>query len=129
MQFEISVHDKNPIYKQLRQQIIIGIANGQLKDGEQLPSVRQLADELGTNAMTISKVYQQLKEEGYLDTDRRKGTTVKKPQSFQTKEEFSYQNSLQLLLAEAVLHGKEPNTILTEVKHCLKNFQTGADTL
>ena len=65
-----------PIYMQLRNQIVIGIADGSLKPGEHLPSVRALADESGINAMTVSKSYQLLKQEGYINTDRRRGTTV-----------------------------------------------------
>ena len=65
-----------PIYMQLRNQIVVGIAEGKLSYGEQLPSVRSLADESGINAMTVSKAYQLLKQEGYIVTDRRRGTTV-----------------------------------------------------
>ena len=76
MILEIDPHSEEPIYLQLRKQIIIGIARGELKPNEQLPTVRQFADELGVNTMTVSKGYQQLREEGYLITDRRKGTLV-----------------------------------------------------
>ena len=70
-----------PIYQQIRNQIVLGIAGGRLTDGERLPTVRALADECGVNAMTVSKAYQQLKSEGYLRTDRRSGTVVCRPQA------------------------------------------------
>lgn len=76
MILEIDPHSEEPIYLQLRKQIIIGIARGELQPNEQLPTVRQFADELGVNTMTVSKGYQLLREEGYLITDRRKGTLV-----------------------------------------------------
>ena len=60
-----------PIYIQLRNQIVTGIAKGDLKAGEKLPSVRQMAQDAGVNMMTVNKTYQILKSEGYIDIDRR----------------------------------------------------------
>ena len=65
-----------PLYMQIRNQIVMGIASGKLAEGEQLPTVRSLADDSGINMMTVSKAYQLLKQEGYINTDRRGGTTV-----------------------------------------------------
>lgn len=65
-----------PIYQQIRDQIVVGIADGRLPAGERLPTVRALAEESGVNMMTVSKAYQLLKQEGYLQTDRRSGTVV-----------------------------------------------------
>lgn len=66
-----------PIYEQLRRQIIIGIAKGDLSPGEGLPSVRQLSGDIGINMHTVNKTYNILKDEGYLIIDRRKGAVVK----------------------------------------------------
>ncbi len=65
-----------PIYIQIRNQIVLGIAEGKLIAGEKLPTVRALSDECGINMMTVSKAYQLLKQEGYIHTDRRSGTVV-----------------------------------------------------
>lgn len=65
-----------PLYIQLRNQIVIGIADGRLTPGEKLPTVRALAEESGINTMTVSKAYQLLKQEGYITTDRRSGAAV-----------------------------------------------------
>lgn len=65
-----------PIYMQIRDQIVMGISGGQLMAGEQLPTVRSLAAEIGINTMTVSKAYQLLKNEGYILTDRRNGARV-----------------------------------------------------
>src|SRR5690625_1715639 len=54
-----------PIYEQLKNEIIIGIAKKQLLPGERLPSVRALASDIGINLHTVNKAYQQLKQEGY----------------------------------------------------------------
>lgn len=104
MILEIDPHSEEPIYLQLRKQIIIGIARGELKPNEQLPTVRQFADELGVNTMTVSKGYQQLREEGYLITDRRKGTLVA---PLPVTSKATSEENLTLLLAELYL--TEPN--------------------
>ena len=65
-----------PIYMQLRNQVVIAIAEGKLTPGEQLPTIRALAEESGINMMTVNKAYQLLKQEGYITTDRRSGTVV-----------------------------------------------------
>ena len=62
-----------PIYQQLRNQMVVAIAAGQLAPGERLPTVRDLAEELGVNMMTVSKAYRLLRQEGYITTDRRSG--------------------------------------------------------
>ncbi|MBR5420299.1 MAG: GntR family transcriptional regulator [Lachnospiraceae bacterium] len=66
-----------PIYQQIRNQIVMGISDGSLAPGEQLPTVRALALEMGINTMTVSKAYQQLKMEGYIMTDRKNGARVR----------------------------------------------------
>lgn len=65
-----------PIYLQIRNQIVTAIAEGRLQPGDRLPSIRALAEESGINMMTVSKSYQILKKEGWLQSDRRSGTVV-----------------------------------------------------
>ena len=72
MIIKINSRSEIPIYLQLRNQIVKGIGKGELEQGEILPTVRQMAADLGVNAMTVSKAYQLLKAEGFIETDRRK---------------------------------------------------------
>ena len=67
---------ETPIYRQIRDRIVMGIASDALMPGQKLPTVRALAEEIGVNVMTVSKAYQLLKQEGYIDTDRRSGAVV-----------------------------------------------------
>ena len=67
-----------PIYTQIREQIIKSIASGDLKINESLPSVRNMAEEIGVNLHTVNKSYNLLKDEGYINIDRRKGAIVNK---------------------------------------------------
>ena len=76
MIIEIDFNSDEAIYVQLCNQIIMGIATDQLKDGETLPSVRQLADTIGINMHTVNKAYSVLKQEGFLTIDRRKRAVI-----------------------------------------------------
>ncbi len=76
MYVEIDFNSDEAIYIQLRNQIIYGIATSQLQEGENLPSVRELAEHIGINMHTVNKAYTILKQEGYLKLDRRKGAVV-----------------------------------------------------
>lgn len=76
MYLKIDFESEIPIYTQLRNQIIEGIALGLIKEGEELPSVRQLAEDIGINMHTVNKAYTLLKSEGFIKLDRRKGATI-----------------------------------------------------
>ena len=77
MLLRLDFGSETPIYMQIRNQIVRGIAAGSLARGEKLPTIRALADESGINMMTVSKAYQLLKQEGYISTDRRSGAVVR----------------------------------------------------
>lgn len=105
---------ETPIYQQIRNQIVRYIASGELAPGQQLPTIRALAEDCGVNMMTVSKAYTQLKQEGYIQTDRRAGTVVshKKPASLPEK----VREDLLLALSEAKAAGADPETVLALVK-------------
>lgn len=72
----IDFNSDEALYMQLRNQIIIGIAGSTIKEGDNLPSVRDLAEDIGINMHTVNKAYTILKQEGYLKLDRRKGAVI-----------------------------------------------------
>ena len=94
-----------PIYQQIRNQIVLGVAAGQLQVGEPLPTVRQLAGDIGVNPMTVSKAYALLKEEGVIVIDRRHGAQISpvRPQVEPLNGEFDERASL--LISEARMKG------------------------
>ncbi|MDD7305555.1 MAG: GntR family transcriptional regulator [Peptoniphilaceae bacterium] len=77
MLIEIDLNAKTPIYRQIADKIIAMIGNGDLKEGDKLPSVRNLADVCGINPMTANKSYKILEEEGFVDIQKRSGVRVK----------------------------------------------------
>ena len=76
MLIKIDFNSDEAIYMQLRNQIIIGIATSEIKEGDNPPSVRDLADTVGINMHTVNKAYSILKQEGYLKLDRRHGAVI-----------------------------------------------------
>jgi DNA-binding transcriptional regulator YhcF (GntR family) len=76
MYIEIDFNSDEALYLQLRNQIILGIATAQFREGDVLPSVRQLADSIGINMHTVNKAYSVLKDEGFVKVDRRKGAVI-----------------------------------------------------
>jgi GntR family transcriptional regulator len=88
MLLEIDHHSGVPIYRQVMDQIRRQIIAGQLPESEQLISVRELAEQLKVNPMTISKAYTMLELEGFLERQRGVGLFIaklRKDQKGQTK--------------------------------------------
>lgn len=76
MLLTIDFNSDEALYIQLRNQIIIGIATGKIREGDSLPSVRQLADNISINMHTVNKAYSVLRQEGFVKLDRRKGAVI-----------------------------------------------------
>lgn len=76
MLVRIDHHSGVPAYRQLMDQIKLGIATGQLAPGDEVPSTRALSAEIDLNPMTISKAYSQLERDGYLLRQRGRPLTV-----------------------------------------------------
>lgn len=76
MVIEIDFNSGEALYLQLRNQIILGIATAKFQEGDALPSVRQLADDIGINMHTVNKAYTVLKQEGFVKVDRRRGAVI-----------------------------------------------------
>ena len=79
MVITLQLDSTTPLYQQIRAQVIAGIANGELIPGEQLPSVRALAAQLGINLHTVNKAYNLLKDGGYVVIQGRAGARIADP--------------------------------------------------
>ena len=107
MFIRLNLDDDTPIYAQLMQQIVEGIAGGDLKPGERLPSVRSLAADLGVNLHTVNKAYTLLQQEGYIRIIRQKGVVVQPARLPGLDEAYmsSLRRKLRPLIAEAIARG------------------------
>lgn len=94
-----------PVFKQIRNQIVMGISDGRLQPGEKLPTVRALAEEIGINSMTVNKAYQLLKQEGYIMTDRRNGVRVREKFALTPGLSAENEEKLYQLISEARISG------------------------
>jgi len=128
MLLELDFSSQTPIYQQIRNQIVLAVADGRLQNGQRIPSVRALADEIGINMMTVNKAYQLLRQEGYLQIDRRSGARIAIPASLITSSSYDrdvtldasvaaamdqLRPRLELLISEARLHGVSQDIFLS----------------
>ena len=104
MLLRLDMASKLPIYMQIRNQVVLGIAAGELAPGERLPAIRALAEQCGVNMMTVSKAYSLLRQEGYITADRRGGTVVSGSPGAGALSE-KYAAALKVIAAEARLAG------------------------
>ncbi len=112
-----------PIYMQIRNQVVLAVARGELVPGERLPTIRALAEECGINMMTVNRAYQQLRQEGYLVTDRRSGTVVAAPRRHAGPSKETVEG-LRLRMGELRLAGLSVEETL---ELCRKLYEEGTE--
>ena len=122
MLFCLDFQSDVPIYKQIRDQVVLAVAGGQLLPGERLPTTRALAEDAGVNVMTVSKAYQLLKSEGYLVTDRRNGAVVCAPPGSKGLSDLQL-SQLRLLAGEAKAAGLSQEEFLAQCKAAFSEME------
>src|SRR6266550_881742 len=76
----IEFHSGIPVYKQIVHRITSAIADGTLKEGDRLPTIRALREQLDINPNTVAKAYRELELKGVISTERGSGCFVAPPQ-------------------------------------------------
>jgi GntR family transcriptional regulator len=90
MMLQIDPHNPVHVYEQIRKQILTMIAAGTLAPGTQLPTIRQLASDLGIAKGTVSKAYESLFRDGAIESRGRNGTVVSpRPRTFDAKQKHA----------------------------------------
>ena len=123
MFIKIDFQSEIPIYTQLYNEIIKGIAKKELLPGEALPSVRVLSQDLGINMHTINKTYGLHKQDNFIQVHRQKGVEIN-PDGFPPADEVflnKFKENLEPLFAESIARGMNHEEILRE---CSKVFET-----
>ena len=117
MVIEIDFNSDEALYLQLRNRIVLGIATSRFREGDALPSVRQLAENIGINMHTVNKAYSVLKQEGFVKVDRRRGAVIAVDiDKIQALEEV--REALQVILAKAVcknISREEVHSLIDEI--------------
>ena len=123
MLIKIDFESDIPIYAQLRDQIVIGIADGSLKPNEALPSVRRMSADIGIHAHTVNKSYAILRDEGYIVIDRRSGCRVTEglPKSDEDFDE-AIRAKLSPIAAEVACHGMDAKDFGKLCEELLSDF-------
>ena len=124
MIIRVDFDSSEAIYLQLCKQIIIVIANAEIKDGDNLPSVRELAEEVGINMHTVNKAYRLLRQEGYLKVDRRHGAIIA-VEVDQVKAQLQLAEELKLSLAKAISKGIPREVALEMVEQIYEIYLNG----
>lgn len=121
MLFVIDFNSEEAFYIQLRNQIILGIANATICEGDNLPSVRDLADNIGINMHTVNKAYSILRQEGYLKLDRRKGAVIALDyDKLESMEQMK--NQMRVILAQAICKNISPDEIHAVMDQIFREF-------
>ncbi|GCF11279.1 GntR family transcriptional regulator [Dictyobacter arantiisoli] len=114
----IEINSEQPIYQQIRDQIVAGIAGGQLPPGSSLPSIRQLAADFSINLHTVNKAYDLLEREGFIQLKRKTGAIIQVKPSLAA----SWVERQRTLLAEAYAKNVSSEEILEQCKKILAEF-------
>ena len=104
MFIEMDFDSEEALYMQLHNQIILGIAKSLINEGDQLPSVRSMAEEIGINMHTVNKAYALLRDEGFLHLDQRRGAVISIDMK-KIENMTHFKNDLKIIMARAVLKG------------------------
>jgi GntR family transcriptional regulator len=126
----IDTNDRRAIYRQIADGIKALIGSGQLREGQPLPAVRQVAADLGVNLNTIAAAYRELQSEGLIIVKRGLGATVASRSSTQQTSKHSedeLRRPLRTALTELVLAGMPRGQILSigdELRSLLKGVKS-----
>lgn len=106
MIIRIDFNSETPIYLQLSNQIIENIANGNLTPGEEVPSIRRLAADLGINMHTVNKAYSLLKQKGLLTMHNSRGIVATGSHIVEDEKKMSgVKKALRPIIAESICYG------------------------
>jgi DNA-binding transcriptional regulator YhcF (GntR family) len=109
-----------PVYRQIIDQILGGVASGGLKPGDQLPTVRQLAVDLAINPNTVVRAYRELEIRGVLDTQQGVGTFITAEPV--RSDDAERQRQLDQLVGELLARTGAAGFSAEELTECLREF-------
>ncbi|MBQ4515732.1 MAG: GntR family transcriptional regulator [Clostridia bacterium] len=116
--------DRRPLYEQIKEKFKELIISGAVNEHDKIPSVRELASSLAINPNTIQRAYKELEEEGFIYSQRAKGSFVAPIKRAQTEEFISalYKN-LQDAAAELLYRGESPEKLKQEVDKIFEHIK------
>jgi GntR family transcriptional regulator len=119
-QFRLDLRSGVPVYRQLIDQVLVAIASGTLANGDQLPTVRQLAVDLSINPNTVVRAYKELEIRGVLETQQGTGTFISAKKIKQ--DEVQRQRRLWQMLSEFIAQASAQGFTVEEIQERLNEF-------
>ena len=120
MTFRLDLHSGVPVYRQIIDQVLGGMASGKLTVGDQLPTVRQVAVDLAINPNTVVRAYRELEIRGVLETQQGTGTFIAQRQVQQ--DDVERQRRLAQLVSEFVARAGSAGFTVAELKEQLNDL-------
>lgn len=127
MFIEIQTNSSVPIYLQLAQQLIEGIARGELKPGDSLPSVRAFAADLGMNMHTVNKAYHYLEEKEFIQIVAKSGVIIQPngiPKASE-KEKQQLADQFRPLVAEGLVLKLSEGEMVDMIRELVQHIKEG----
>ena len=119
--FKLDLASGVPVYRQIIDQVMTGIAAGTLSTGDQLPTVRQLAVDLEINPNTVVRAYKELEIRGLIDTHHGTGTFIGNNKV--KRSEVEHQRQLNQLVSEFTARAGAAGFTVDELLEQLKDLQ------
>ncbi|HLN47250.1 MAG TPA: GntR family transcriptional regulator [Magnetospirillaceae bacterium] len=128
MNFHVDDASGVPVYLQLKEQVLHAISRAQLKPGDQLPTVREVAVDLLINPNTVNRAYAELEREGLLRSRRGRGTFVSEAGKHAdvSTQETRLADIARRTLGEARSYGFTPRDVLRAVAQVAREDRRGA---
>ncbi len=128
MLLSLDMNSETPIYSQICNQIVKAIAMGQLSEGDELPSVRSLASDIGVNLHTVNKAYNALKADGFLVVNRRKGVIVNHKEAYKATVQYEagLKEQLEVLVVESLARGLGQDVLNDMIQQIIEDTKGGS---
>ncbi|GAA3713612.1 GntR family transcriptional regulator [Nonomuraea antimicrobica] len=126
MRLTLDLDSETPIYQQIRDRIVEAIARGQAREGDPLPSTRQLAADFGINFHTVNKAYDLLRQQGVIRINRKSGAVIRRDAGTGPPEPGftdDWEEKMRVLLADATVHGLDRDDVIRRCEAILAGFR------
>lgn len=119
----LDLHAALPPYEQLRSQIAEMIASGVLADGSRLPTIRQLAADLGVADGTVARAYRELERDGWIEARRRHGSYVRHPDRLKaTDRDEALREAATAFAVRVAQAGADPDDAVRIIRETLRSM-------
>lgn len=131
MFFSVRAGSDLPIYRQIMRQVVDAIATGRLKAGDRIPSHRELSEQLVVAPLTVKKAYDELEAQGYIASQRGRGTFVnaRRPAAAKKAQHAALLDAARVLVAQGTAAGLDIEDIVQLVHDAADQIPAGRSTV